>query len=389
MVDPEYTPGVHLLSGNEACAEAAIYSGCKFFAGYPITPSTEIAERLSWRLPQVGGIFIQMEDEIASMAAILGASLAGAKSLTATSGPGFSLKQENIGYGCMAEIPCVVVNVMRGGPSTGLPTGPSQSDVMQAKWGTHGDHPVVALCPNSVEETFYETIRAFNLAERLRMPVILLTDEVIAHMREKIVLPKHGKVKVIERIRPKVSPGEYFPYEVGPLEVPPMASFGEGYRFHVTGLAHDDTGFPIKPGIDVANELIRLKHKIELAQSQVDRVEEYQVEGAEILVIAYGITSRAAKVAVDQARAAGIAVGMFRPVTIWPFPSQKLVAATNGVKAILVPEMNMGQVILTVAHSLKRHIPIIPLNRIDGEPINPEEILDEISKIAGARANGI
>ena len=383
LADPNYEPGLHLLSGNEACAEAGMYAGCRFFAGYPITPSTEIAERLSWRLPQIGGYFIQMEDEIASMAAVLGASLAGAKSMTATSGPGFSLKQENIGYGCMAEIPCVVVNVMRGGPSTGMPTGPSQSDVMQAKWGTHGDHPTIAISPNSVQETFTETVRAFNIAERLRTPVILLSDEVIGHMRERVELPKLGKLKVIDRERPKVPPGEYFPYEVGKNEVPPMASFGDGYRFHVTGLAHDDTGFPIRPGTEVAGELHRLKHKIDLARKMVERVEEIALADADVIIVAYGITSRAAKAAVSAARAKGLRIGLFRLVTIWPFPGKRLAEVARNAKGILVAEMNMGQVILTVSHSVRGDVRIEGLNRTDGEPIKPDQIVDAARSMLG------
>jgi 2-oxoglutarate ferredoxin oxidoreductase subunit alpha len=384
VTDPGYVPGLQLLSGNEACAEGAIYAGCRFFAGYPITPSTEIAERLATRLPQVGGWFIQMEDEIASMGAVLGASLAGAKAMTATSGPGFSLKQENIGYGCMAEIPCVVVNVMRGGPSTGLPTGPSQSDLMQAKWGTHGDHPTIAITPDSVQEIFAETIRAFNIAERLRTPVILLTDEVIAHMREKVVLPKHGRIKVLDRLAPQVPPGQYFPYEAGESEVPPMASFGEGYRFHVTGLAHDDTGFPIRPGTTVEHEIRRLKGKIEAARDFVAKWDEYRAGDADVLVVAYGVTARAAKAAVDQARASGIAAGLFRPITIWPFPDEKFAEAALRVRAVLVPEMNLGQLTSYLLQIVRRDVAVVPLSRVDGEPITPGQILGRIRDLAGA-----
>ena len=383
MSDPGYPDGLRLLSGNEACAEGAIYAGCRFFAGYPITPSTEIAERLAVRLPEVGGFFIQMEDEIASMGAVLGASLAGAKAMTATSGPGFSLKQENIGYGCMAEIPCVVVNVMRGGPSTGLPTGPSQSDLMQAKWGTHGDHPTIAITPDSVQEIFLETIRAFNVAERLRTPVILLTDEVIAHMRERVVLPKPGKVKVLERRAPQVPPGQFFPYEADDSEVPPMASFGEGYRFHVTGLAHDDTGYPIRPGTTVEKELRRLKHKIETARAFVEKWDEYRIEEADVLVVAYGITARAAKAAVDRARNAGIAAGLFRPITIWPFPAEAFAQAARRARAILVPEMNLGQLTSYLLQIVRRDIPVVPLSRVDGEPITPTQVFQGLRELAG------
>jgi len=368
--------------GNEAVAEAALYAGCRFFAGYPITPSTEVAEFLSRRLPKVGGSFIQMEDEISAMAAVIGASLVGKKSLTATSGPGYSLKMENIGFACMTEVPCVIVNVMRGGPSTGLPTAPSQADVMQARWGTHGDHPAIALAPSSVQEIFFETVRAFNLSERLRTPVSLLTDEIIGHMREKIVIPEEGQLELWERPRPKVPPEEYRPYDTSGGIIPAMADFGTGYRWHVTGLNHDQTGFPTNRPELVEPEAERLLAKITRNLSIIEKYEEVRREGARIGMVAYGSSARSGKSAVSEAFSGGIPVDFLRPVTLWPFPEKAVSEMADRVDVIIVPEMNLGQMILEVQRCAGDRARVVGVNRADGEPITPGQILQKITEVA-------
>lgn len=371
------------LQGNEACAEGAIYAGCSFFAGYPITPSSEIAEYLARKFPFVGGRFIQMEDEIAAMAAIIGASLAGRKSITATSGPGYSLKQENIGYACMAEIPCVIVNVMRGGPSTGLPTSPSQSDMQQAKWGTHGDHPAIALSPSSVQELFTETVRAFNLSEQFRTPVTILTDEIVGHMREKVRIPEPGEIEIINRTKPTDPPETYKPYDVSKSMVPPMANFGEGYRYHVTGLNHDETGFPTTRPDLVQKEEERLINKVLHNRDKIDKYEHYKMDDAEIAIIAFGSTARSAKAAIDAERSAGRKVGMLRLITLWPFPDDVVMELKGRVKAVIVPEMNLGQLIVEVERCLANvdGLDISGVNRVDGEPITPTHILDKLEEV--------
>ena len=373
---------VKLLQGNEACAEAALVAGCRFFAGYPISPSSEVAEHLSLRLPQVGGKFIQMEDEIAAMGAILGAAMTGAKVMTATSGPGYSLKQENIGYAIMAEIPCVIVNVMRGGPSTGLPTSPAQSDVMQARWGTHGDHPAVALVPASVREAYDETIRAFNIAERFRIPVTLLIDEIIAHMRERVEIPDRSEITLWERPRPTVPPDQYLPYGDTPSGVPPMADFGEGYRYHVTGLYHDVRGLP-KDSPDVVDAMMRrLMRKIELGAPDILKHEEMLLDDATLGVVAYGSSARSAKAAIRLARGKGIRVGLLRPLTIWPFCEEAVATVSRRVRHLIVVEMNLGQMALEVERVAKGACPIHRVNRVTGEPIPPEQILEKIVELA-------
>ncbi len=375
---------VKLLQGNEACAEAAIAAGCRFFAGYPISPSSEIAEHLSVLLPRVGGKFIQMEDEIAAMGAILGAAMTGAKAMTATSGPGYSLKQENIGYAVMAEIPCVIVNVMRGGPSTGLPTSPAQSDVMQARWGTHGDHPAVALAPASVREVYDETIRAFNIAERFRMPVSLLVDEVIAHMRERVEVPDRSEITLWERPRPTVPPDRYLPFGDTPTGVPPMANFGEGYRYHVTGLYHDPRGLP-KDSPDVVDaKMRRLMRKIDLGAGDILKHEALLLEDADIGIVAYGSSARSAKAAIRMARARGIKVGLLRPLTIWPFLEGPVADLAKRVHHIVVPEMNLGQLVLEVERVVQGRCAVHRVNRVTGEPIPPDEILAKIEELAKA-----
>ncbi len=368
------------MQGNEACAEGALAAGLSFFAGYPITPSSEIAEILSQRLPRIGGRFIQMEDEIASMGAVIGASLVGVKAMTATSGPGFSLKQENIGYAAIAEIPCVIVNVMRGGPSTGLPTLPSQGDVMQARWGSHGDHPVIVLAPYSVRETFELAVRAFNLAEQYRVPVILLMDEIVGHVNEKVRLPHPSEIEIIDRQKPMVSPEDYLPYCQTEDDIPPMANFGEGYRYHVTGLCHDETGFPTNDPAKINSLLRRINRKIERYRDDIIEVAELELGDAEIGVVAYGSTARSARRAVIMAREEGIKVGLLRPVTLWPFPEEQVTKLADQVKRIIVPEMNLGQVAQLVKCSAEGKTKVVPLTRVDGEPISPQQILDLLKK---------
>jgi 2-oxoglutarate ferredoxin oxidoreductase subunit alpha len=375
-------PKTRVITGNEACAEGALAAGLRFFAGYPITPSSEIAEILAERLPEEGGYFIQMEDEIGAMGAIIGASLAGAKSMTATSGPGFSLKQENIGYAAMAEVPCVIVNVQRGGPSTGLPTLPAQGDVMQARWGTHGDHPIIVMTPNSVKETFELTIRAFNLSERFRIPVILLMDEIIAHVNEKVVLPEPGEYEVHHRKKPDVPPEKFLPYEYTESDVPPMVSFGEGYRYHVTGLSHDQTGFPTNNSVEIDRLIRRLHRKIENHLHEIIEVREDFLEDAEVGVFAFGSTSRSARQAILMARKWGLKAGLLRPRVIWPFPEEQVRAMAERVHHIIVPELNLGQTAHEVEWATGRRKPIIKINRVDGEPISPQQILDKIVEVS-------
>jgi len=372
---------VKFLQGNEAVVEGALYAGCTFYGGYPITPSTEVAELLAGKLPKVGGRFVQMEDELAAMAATLGGSIAGRKSMTATSGPGMSLKMENLGYGYLTEIPCVVVNVMRGGPSTGLPTGPGQSDIMQAKWGTHGDHPAVALTPSTVQEQLEETVRAFNIAEKYRLPVILLTDEIIGHMREAVNMPEPGDLEVVDRKRPTCAPEDYLPYQPEEDGVAPMADFGSGYRYHITGLNHLADGFPSNDGKLAQADEIRQENKIMDHYDDIVKVDEMNADDAEILIFAFGSTARSAKEAIAMARAEGIKVGLFRPLTIWPFPEKHLEKYKGKVKRIIVPEMNLGMAILEVKRVMEGTVPSIEgINQIDSEPITPITILNKIKE---------
>lgn len=372
---------VKLMQGNEACAHGAIAAGCCFFAGYPITPSSEVAEELSELLPMVGGKFIQMEDEIAAMAAVIGASLTGAKSLTATSGPGFSLKQENLGYAAFCEVPCVIVDVMRGGPSTGLPTSPAQSDVMQTKWGTHGDHPIIVLTPASVREIYDHTIRAFNLSEKYRTPVIIAFDEVIGHMREKIEIPDPSEYEIISRKKPTCKPEEYLPYVQSEDDIPPMANFGEGYRYHVTGLAHDERGFPTQNPAKVQALEERLLRKIERDIDSIIDYEEYKLDDAEYCIFAYGSTARSARRAIVQAREAGIKVGLFRPVVLWPFPDKAIDNLANHIKCFIVAEMNLGQIIFEVERTSHGKSRVVGCNKADGEPITPAEIFSRLKEV--------
>jgi len=371
------------LQGNHACALAAVAAGCRFYAGYPITPSSEIAEKMAAELPGVGGVFVQMEDEIASMGAVIGASMGGAKAMTATSGPGFSLKQENMGYAAMAEAPCVIVNVMRGGPSTGMPTRPAQGDVMQARWGTHGDHPAIVLSPSSVKEVFDETVRAFNLSEALRTPVVLLIDEVVGHLVETVTLPEPSELDLVERKWADGPKQGFQPFAVTDDLVPPMPRPGDGYRAHTTGLTHDESGFPTQKPEKVTQAVGRLLDKLERHRDLIESYEMLHAEDSDLLVVAYGITGRAARKAVALARDKGIKAGLLRPLTLWPFPEAALQALAKGARHVLVPEMNAGQ----LCHEVERFCDVektARLNRFDGEAISPAQILDKIEELAGA-----
>ncbi len=371
-------PKKRLLQANEAIAEGALAVGCRFFAGYPITPASEISELLSVRMPEVGGTFIQMEDEIASMGAIIGASLAGTKSMTATSGPGFSLMQENLGFACIAEVPCVVVNVMRGGPSTGLPTNPAQGDVMQARWGTHGDHPIIVLAVSTVMDSFEITVDAFNLSEKYRVPVIILSDEVVAHTRETVSLPSWDAIQVLDRVSPHMPPEWYVPYEGNSTGVPPMAAFGEGYRYHVTGLIHDVRGFPTQRPEEIEVFTRRLYRKISQGFHEIQKVKTYFMEDAEVAVIAYGSVARSAHRAVIEARNQGLRVGLLQLITLFPFPRQLVEPVLDRCKAVLIPEMNMGQISREVNRVNSSACRVEKHNRVDGQLITPEELIPHI-----------
>lgn len=372
------------MQGNEACVEGAIAAGMRFYAGYPITPSTEIAELSAAKLPKVGGKFIQMEDEIASMGAVIGASLAGLKAMTATSGPGFSLKQENIGFACLTEVPCVIVNVQRGGPSTGLPTSPSQSEIMQARWGTHGDHPIIVISPSTVKEVYDMTIRAFNLSEKYRVPCILLMDEVVAHMREKVELPEKLSVEIVNRKKPESTLCNYKPYKDYDGDgIPPMASFGDGIPFHVTGLIHDETGFPSTNPIVTENLINRLMNKI---YNNVDDIVEYEMiytKDADTIIVTFGSTARSALRAVRLLRQEGHRVGMLRLKTIWPFAHKALKELTQtDAKNLIVAEMNYGQLIETINASADGEFKVYGLNKFNGELITPQEVMDKVREVA-------
>jgi 2-oxoglutarate ferredoxin oxidoreductase subunit alpha len=372
---------VRLVQGNEACALGALAAGATFYAGYPITPSTEVAEYMSAMMPPRGGKFIQMEDEIASVGAIIGAAYTGAKAFTATSGPGFSLMQELIGYAVITEAPIVIVNVQRPGPSTGLPTLSAQGDIQQARWGTHGDHSVIALAPSSVTETYFETINAFNLAEKYRNPVILLLDEEIGHLRERFDVDEEP-VEIIDRKRPVCPPEKYLPYSNSePGGVPLMADFGAGYRYHVTGLTHNEKGFYTSKPSDVDAMMRRLSAKIEDHVNEIATFEEIELEDCEVLLIAYGSVARSAQAAVLELREQGIKVGLLRPITIWPFHDQRIKAACTGKKAVIIPEMNLGQYAREVERVAPAEVPVIPLTRVDGELVVPDEIIAKVKEV--------
>jgi len=370
-----------LLQGNQAVVEGAIAAGCKFFGGYPITPSTEIAEDLAKKLPKIGGKFIQMEDEIASIGAVIGASLTGKKVMTATSGPGFSLKQELLGYACIAEIPIVIVNVQRVGPSTGQPTSPSQGDIMQARWGTHGDHWLIALTPGSVPECFELTIRAYALSEKYRVPVILLMDEVIGHMREKIELPdNYDEIPQPERKQPTCKPEDFKAYATDESLVPAMPPFGSGYRWHVTGLVDDETGFPKGTPAATVESTNRLHDKLYNNLDDIVEVENFKMDDAEYAVVAFGGAARAVYEAVNMARAEGIKVGLVRPITIWPFAEKQMKALAGKVKHIMVHELNYGQYVEEVQRVVAGKVPVTSYGVYNNEPATPEELLAKIKE---------
>jgi 2-oxoglutarate ferredoxin oxidoreductase subunit alpha len=383
--------GEHFMLGDHAAAEGAILAGCRFFAGYPITPATEIAERMSVRLPQVGGIYIQMEDELASMNAILGAAWAGAKSMTATSGPGFSLMMENLGLGVMLETPCVLVNVQRGGPSTGLPTLVGQQDMMQARWGSHGDYEMIALAPTSPQELFDQTIRAFNLAERYRTPVLVMTDAEVGHMTEKVVIPPPEEVEITNR--PLVRKGDVEPdlfriFRDSPTGdgngyISPMAIAGEGYRIHVTGLTHDERGYP---GMNAQTQdwnVHRLVNKIRAHRDEIIEVEEQKLDDAEVVVVSYGISARTSLWPIELARHEGIRVGYLRLITVWPFPEERIRQLAKGIRAFVVPEINMGQIVREVERCAAGQAAVYGAHRAGGDILEPHHVLGVIRLAAG------
>ncbi len=373
-------PGVYFWLGDHAIAEGAVVAGCRFFAGYPITPSTETAERMAELLPAIGGVFIQMEDELASLAAVIGASCGGLKAMTTTSGPGFSLMMEHIGLAAMLEVPCVVANVMRGGPSTGLPTLVGQQDVLQARWGSHGDYELIALCPNSCQESFDLTIEAFNLAEQYRVPVILLADEIVGHMTEKVVVPPISDIPLVER-KWYTGPAPYIPYKTDrDEEIPPMAMPGKGYYFHMTGLTHDERGYPDITGEAQETLVRRLVNKIQKNAHKIYRYEEKFLQDAEIVVVSYGISSRTAERAVFEAREKGISVGLFRLISLWPFPDERIYALARQAKAMVVAEINAGQIIREVQRAAKKDMPFVGVHRMGGEIIPPESVLEAIEQ---------
>jgi len=345
--------GAHFLDGDHACCEGALAAGCRFVAGYPITPSTEVVERIANRFPVVGGMFIQMEDEIASSIAIQGAVWAGAKAMTVTSGPGFSLMMEHIGLAVMLETPCVFVDVQRGGPSTGLPTLPAQADMMQARWGSHGDYEIIALCPNSPQECFDLTIRAFNLAEEYRVPVMMMMDECVGHMTEKVVIPKADEIEITGRRFTTAKPGEYLPYFTDGGMIPPMAKAGDGHLFHVTGLTHDEKGYPVMNAEAQEKLVRRLVDKIRKNTEKIVSLEETDTVEADVIVVSYGITSRVAVKAIEMAKADGLKVGHLRLITVWPFPAKRIYELASLAKAFVMPELNYGQMFFEMKSAIE------------------------------------
>lgn len=370
--------GVHFLDGDHACCEGTLAAGARFSAGYPITPSTEVVERFAWRIPTVGGLFIQMEDELAASIAIQGAVWGGAKAFTVTSGPGFSLMMEHIGYAAMTETPCVFVNVQRGGPSTGLPTLPAQADMMQAKWGSHGDYSIIALCPNSPQECFDLTIQAFNLSEEFRVPVMVMLDECVGHMTEKVVIPEAGQIEVTPRRFTNRPPENFRLFEPGAEKVPEMVKAGDGFRFHVTGLTHDERGYP-SMNVETQDRMIRRLHdKLKPFSNGRALYEAENLDDAEVVVISYGITSRVAQRAIQLARQRGIRAGKFRLISAWPFPSQHIAELAGRVKAFVVPELNLGQMVTEVERAAAGKAAVIPVSHAGGTVHNPEAILKAI-----------
>jgi len=374
--------GVHYLDGDFACGEGAMAAGCRFVAGYPITPSTEVVERIAKRFPKMGGTFIQMEDELASMSAVVGASWTGTKSMTVTSGPGFSLMMENIGLAAMMETPCGVVNVQRGGPSTGLPTMVGQAVMMQARWGSHGDYELIALSPQSPQEAFDLTIDAFNLSETYRVPVLVMMDECVGHMTEKVVIPEANEIEIVPRVLTDKTPDEYWPYATNGNMVPEFARAGDGYRFHTTGLTHDERGYPVMSA-ECQDKLVRrLVDKISLSTEEIINLQEVEVEGADVVVIAYGITARVARMGIELAREKGVKVGFMRLITVWPFPERRIRELSQQVKAFVVPEINLGQVVLEVERCAGDRAEAWAVQHSGGEAHDPEDIAEAIVKAA-------
>jgi 2-oxoglutarate ferredoxin oxidoreductase subunit alpha len=372
--------GSHFVQGDWACAEGAISVGCRFYAAYPITPATEIAERMAQRFPSLGGKFIQFEDEIGAIASVLGASFSGLKAMTATSGPGISLMLENLGLAVMTEAPCVVVNVMRGGPSTGQPTMGAQGDVMQCRWGMHGDVEIIALAPSSVQEMYDLTVEAFNMSEAYRVPVFLLSDANVGHMYEKLVIPEAGELRIVNRKKPTVPPKDYRPYEADESMVPPMASFGDGYRFYSTGLTHDEMGYP-DTSVETQDRLVRrLSDKIRRNADRITRVERLMTEDCDVLVVAYGITARSAVTAVKRAREQGLKAGLLRLISLWPFPDRVLEDLASQVRGVVVAEMNYGQLVREVERAV-RPVPVRFLPKLGENPHSPEEILEAVRRM--------
>ncbi|MCX6624044.1 MAG: 2-oxoacid:acceptor oxidoreductase subunit alpha [Acidobacteria bacterium] len=372
--------GTHFLDGDHACCEGALAAGARFSSGYPITPSTEVVERFAARIPTVGGTFIQMEDELAASITLQGAVWAGAKAFTVTSGPGFSLMMEHLGYAVMTETPCVFVDVQRGGPSTGLPTLPAQADMMQARWGSHGDYEIIALCPNSPQECFDLTITAFNLAEQYRTPVLVMMDECVGHMTEKVVIPPADQIEVTPRRYTTLPPDEFKPYAAGPDLVPDMPPIAEGYAFHVTGLTHDERGYPSMTPETQDILVRRLQDKIGKAVEQITLTEEEELEDADVVVVSYGITSRVAQRGIELARAKGHKVGKLRLITAWPFPDYKIAALAGRVKAFVVPELNLGQIVREVQRAANGQARTIALKHAGGSVHRPEQILRAIEE---------
>ena len=380
MAAKDILTGEHFIHGDAACAEGGLAVGCRFFAGYPITPATEIAERMARRLPEVGGVYIQMEDEIGSMAAILGASWGGMKSMTATSGPGFSLMMENIGLGMMTETPCVLVDVQRAGPSTGLPTLVGQADMMQARWGSHGDYECIALAPASPQECFDLTAQAFNLAEIYRQPVFVMTDEVVGHMTEKVVIPTKDKLKIVERPKPAAARTNYLPFDsAGPLPAP-MAVAGQGYHVHVTGLTHDERGYPVITDVVQERNIRHIVDKIRKNAEKIIQLEMIGLEDAEVVVVAYGCTSRAARQAVEDLRKRRLKAGLLRLVTVWPFPSDLVLRLADQARAFIVPEINYGQIVYEVDRSAKGKAKVVLMALMGGSMHTPAEIEEAVGR---------
>lgn len=377
----KHLSGDFFMNGDVACAEGAISAGCRFFAGYPITPATEVAERMSTRLPEIGGIYVQMEDELASMNTVLGASWAGVKSMTATSGPGFSLMMENLGLGIMLETPCVLANIQRAGPSTGLPTLAAQGDMMQARWGSHGSYSIIALCPSSPQEMFDYTITAFDFSEKYRTPVLIMADEIVGHMSERVTIPPPETIKTYPRRKPVVPPAKYLPYIPDADLVPPMANAGEGYHFHVTGLTHDERGYPVMTDEAQAKLVRRLVAKIEANKENIIIVQEEGVEDADVVVCAYGISARIASFAVEKARQQGIKAGMMKLITVWPFPEERIRAIAKHIKAFVVPEINTGQIVLEVERNACGSAKTVHVPHMGGGVHRPETILKAIKEV--------